>query len=128
MTTPLMPLHITPDAKSLTTSLVRAQERLLARVAVAVDLEAAGARESFVARRADVAVLHARVGLVLRHVVVVPCVVRGENAGGYHWGCDYGWWEVRGQRSLGVDVRLVEGFGRVVWCAWGWDVWTHGVG
>ena len=38
MTTPLMPLHITPDAKSLTTSLVRAQERLLARVAVAVDL------------------------------------------------------------------------------------------
>lgn len=96
MTTPLMPLHITPDAKSLTTSLVRAQERLLARVAVAVDLEAAGARESFVARRADVAVLHARVGLVLGDIVVVPRIVGADHARWHHRGCNYRRWEVRG--------------------------------
>lgn len=57
MTAPLMALHVTPDAKFLSASADGAAEGLLACVAVAVDFEAGGTREGFVAGWADVAVL-----------------------------------------------------------------------
>lgn len=57
MAAPLMPLHIAPDAKLLSAATDGTAEGLLACMAVAVDLEAGRARESLVARWADVAVL-----------------------------------------------------------------------
>lgn len=57
MAPPLVALHVTPHAKLLAASADGTAEGLLARVAVAVDLEAGGAREGFVAGWADVAVL-----------------------------------------------------------------------
>lgn len=64
MTTALMPLHIAPHAERLPAALMRALERLLARVRMAVDLEAGGPGEGFVARWADVALLTLRKGRV----------------------------------------------------------------
>lgn len=57
MAPPFVALHVTPHAKLLAASADGAAEGLLACVAVAVDLEAGGAREGFVAGWADVAVL-----------------------------------------------------------------------
>lgn len=79
MAAPLMPLHIAPDAKLLSAAADGTAEGLLACMAVAVDLEAGGARESFIARWANVAVLRegeagGRGGDV---VVVLPGVGRG---------------------------------------------------
>lgn len=57
MAPPLVPLHVAPHAKLLAASADGTAEGFLARVAVAVDLEAGGTREGFVAGWADVAVL-----------------------------------------------------------------------
>lgn len=53
----LVSLHVAAHAESLTAAVVWALEGLLARVRMAVDLEAGGPGEGFVARRADVALL-----------------------------------------------------------------------
>ena len=64
MTSPFVPLHVTPHAEGLATSLVRAFEGLLAGVAMAVNAQAARPRKCFVACWADVAILRLReVGL-----------------------------------------------------------------
>ena len=57
MTSLLMPLHVTPDTERLPAAGARALERLLARVGVAVDLEARGPAEGLAAGGAEVAVL-----------------------------------------------------------------------
>ena len=57
MTTPLMTLHVTAHRESLSTARMGATEGLLARVAVGVDAQAGGPRESLVAGAADVAVM-----------------------------------------------------------------------
>ena len=73
MTTPLMTLHVAAHRERLSTARVGATEGLLARVAVGVDTQAGGPRESLVAGAADVAVMvllvRGRVGG--REVVVV---------------------------------------------------------
>src|SRR5690606_22102402 len=60
VTPPLMSLHIAPHAKRFAAPGVRALERLLARMRVAVDPQRARPRERLVARLADVAVLTLR--------------------------------------------------------------------
>jgi hypothetical protein len=55
-------LHVAAHAEPLAAALDLALVRLLARVGVGVDLEAAGAGEVLRARRADVAVLRWRKG------------------------------------------------------------------
>lgn len=89
MTTPLMPLHIAPDTKSFGAAHVRALERLLARVRMAVDFETRGPAEGLVARGADVAVLRGREGrgrggadVVVVHLRCFPDVVAGAVGGG----------------------------------------------
>lgn len=57
VTTPLMTLHVTAHRESLSTARMGATEGLLARVAVGVDAQAGGPRESLVAGAADVAVM-----------------------------------------------------------------------
>lgn len=57
VTAPLVPLHVAPDAEGLAAAGVGALERLLARVAVAVNAQGAGSGKGLVARRADVPVL-----------------------------------------------------------------------
>lgn len=52
-----VPLHVAPHAERFTTSLVGAQEWLLASVRVAVDPQTRWSRESFVAHLADVSIL-----------------------------------------------------------------------
>ena len=73
VTTPLMTLHVAAHRERLSTARVGATEGLLARVAVGVDTQAGGPRESLVAGAADVAVMvllvRGRVGG--REVVVV---------------------------------------------------------
>lgn len=73
MTTPLMTLHVAAHRESLSAARMGATEGLLARVAVRVDAQAGGPRESLVAGTADVAVMvllvRSRVGG--REVVVV---------------------------------------------------------
>ena len=61
MTAAFVALHITAHAESLSTSRVRALERLLAGVRMTVDFQARRSRKSLVARLADVAVLGLRV-------------------------------------------------------------------
>lgn len=60
VTPPLMSLHVAPHTKRLAAPGMRALERLLARVRVAVDPQRARPRERLVARLADVAVLTLR--------------------------------------------------------------------
>lgn len=77
VTTPLMPLHVTPHAKSLPTPGTWALERLLSRVRMAVDLQTGWSAESLAARPADVPVLGLRVRGLRRSanvVVVLPRV------------------------------------------------------
>lgn len=62
MASPLMPLHVTPDAESLPTPGMRTLERLFAGVRVAVDLKTARPAERFVARLANVTILSLREG------------------------------------------------------------------
>ena len=72
-----MPLHVAPHAKRLAAPRVRALERLLARMRVAVDPQRARPRERLVARRADVTVLalgERRGGRGRDVVVVLPRV------------------------------------------------------
>lgn len=57
MTAALVTLHVTPDAKSFATAGLSTLVRLLARVTVAVNSQAAGTRERLVTCRANVAVL-----------------------------------------------------------------------
>lgn len=57
MAASFMPLHVTPDTERLPTSRMRTLERLLTRVRMAVDLQAAGSAESLVAGLTDVAIL-----------------------------------------------------------------------
>lgn len=72
MAAPLVALHVAPHAELLAASADRAAEGLLACVAVAVDFEAGGAGEGFVAGWADVAVLReGEAGGGGRDVVVV---------------------------------------------------------
>ena len=78
MTTPLMPFHIASNAKRLTAARLRALVGLLARVAVAVNAQAARAGEGLVAGRTDVAVLRLRKGGLARCadvVVVLPWIL-----------------------------------------------------
>lgn len=56
----LVSLHVAAYAESLAATVVWAPEGLLARVRMAVDLEAGGPGEGFVARWADVALLSLR--------------------------------------------------------------------
>jgi len=75
----LVPLHVTAHAERLAAPAMRALERLLARVAVAMYSQAARPRECFVARLADVAVLGLREGGLRGRrdvVVVLPWVYR----------------------------------------------------
>jgi hypothetical protein len=77
MTSPLMSLHITPDAEGLATPRMRTLEWLLARMAVAVDPQAAGTGKCLVAGLADVSVLRLREARLRRRrdvVVVLPWV------------------------------------------------------
>lgn len=65
MAAPFMTLHVATHAKGLATSRVRALVRLLARVGMAVDPQAAGPAEGLVARRAQILVLALRVDAAL---------------------------------------------------------------
>ena len=56
----LVALHVASDAEGLAAPRVRALERLLARVRVAVNAQRAGSGEGLVARLADVSVLGLR--------------------------------------------------------------------
>lgn len=67
----LMTLHVAAHAKGFAAARVRALVRLLARVRVAVDAQAAGATKGLVARRAEVLVLALRVDAALGRVQVV---------------------------------------------------------
>lgn len=60
MAASLVTLHVASNAKGLAAAGVRALERLLAGVGVAVNSEGAGAGEGFVAGLADVSVLALR--------------------------------------------------------------------
>jgi len=90
-----MSLHVTPNTKRLPTPSMRALERLLARVAMRVNPERAGATERFIARLADITILALRKGGLRRRgdvVVVLPGVGAGGGLEGY--GDRYqGWWE-----------------------------------
>jgi len=91
-----MPLHVTTHAKGLPTALMWALERLLARVAMAVNTEAAGARKGFVAGLADVTILGLREAGLRRGrnvMVVLPRVGAARGLEAYRDG-DYWWWEV----------------------------------
>lgn len=78
-----MPLHVAPHAKRLAAPRLRALERLLARVRVAVDPQRARPRERLATRLADVAVLALRERRRRRRrdvVVVLPWVGAGGRA------------------------------------------------
>ena len=60
MATSLVSLHVAADAEGLAAAGVRALERLLARVAVAVYAQATGARKGLVAGGANVPILRLR--------------------------------------------------------------------
>lgn len=62
MAAPLMALHVTPHRERLPAASVGAPEGLLARVAVRMDAQAGGPRESLVASAADVPVMVLLVG------------------------------------------------------------------
>lgn len=83
MASPLMTLHVTAHRESLPAAGMGAPERLLARVAVGVDAQAGGSRESLVAGAADVAVMVLLVGGGVggREIVVV---LPGGGDGGDH--------------------------------------------
>lgn len=73
----LVALHVAADAEGFATAGVRALERLLARVRVAVDSQRARARERLVARLAHVSVLRLRERRCRRRrdvVVVLPWI------------------------------------------------------
>lgn len=57
MTPSLVPLHVASHTERLPAARVRTFERLLARVRMAVNLQARGSRERFVTRLADIPVL-----------------------------------------------------------------------
>jgi hypothetical protein len=57
MTPSFVSLHVTPHTEGLAAAVVRALERLLACVAVAVDTKTARPRKCFIASLADVAIL-----------------------------------------------------------------------
>ena len=80
MTSPFMPLHITPHTNRLPAALMLTLERLLARVRMRVNLQTRGPGEGFAARGADVAVLGLWVGRLRGGADVV--VVRGGFAAG----------------------------------------------
>lgn len=127
----LVPLHVTVHAKRLAAAAMRALERLLARVAMAVDLEAAGARKRLAARRAQIAVLRrrkrGRAAGRANVVVVFPGVwcgnvrLRGchtlQGSGGQDGDWHDGWrkWRIEWQWSLLVHSSWLVGvLGRVV--------------
>lgn len=74
MASPLVALHVTPDAESLAAASLRALEGLLTSVRVAMDAEAAGTAEGLVTGLADVAVLALGVeaGRGLQIMVMLP--------------------------------------------------------
>jgi hypothetical protein len=75
VTSPLMPFHVATHTERFATSRLRALVRLLARVTVAMDTQAARSRECLVACRADVAILGLRKGRLTggtNVVVVLP--------------------------------------------------------
>jgi len=103
--TPLVSLHVAPDGEGLAATRVRALERLLARVGVAVDPEGAGSREGLVAGLANVPILalRERGGRLGRDVVVVLPRVgarRGSEANRHGHGR-----ELLRKRSLVVETR-----------------------
>jgi hypothetical protein len=108
MAPPLVPLHIAANTKGFSAARVRALERLLAGVRVAVNFQARGSREGFVAGRTDVAFLGLRVSRVRRGsdvVVVLPGVCGGHGGRGVRL-----WREARGQWTLvRVDAVWVTG-------------------
>jgi len=75
--TSFVALHVAADTEGFATARLRALIGLFSRMAVAVDAEAAWAREGLVASRADVAVLRLRKLRLARSadvVVVLPRV------------------------------------------------------
>lgn len=108
MAAPFVTLHVAAHAEGFATTGLRALERLLPGVRVAVDAQAAGAAESLVASRADVAVLSLRVevtGSRVEVVVMRPAdgTRRRSDVNGYIHR-----WERLGKRSLilhAVPVR-----------------------
>jgi hypothetical protein len=101
-----MSLHVAADAEGLAASRVRALERLLSRVRVAVDSEAAGAAEGLVACLADVAILALRERAAMRRVHVVVVVLPRVAADGRgHSRLDSQRWRERlRKRSLVVEA------------------------
>jgi hypothetical protein len=53
----LVPFHVASDAEGFATAAMRAAERLLASMAVSVDLQAGRTAESLVASRAEITIL-----------------------------------------------------------------------
>lgn len=104
MTAALMSLHVAANAKRFAAARVSALERLLARVAMTVDFEAAWARKGLFAGSADVSLLDAGEAGLTRGanvVVVLPWVGCRYGAWCHHWWSGYHLWrEVGGKRSL----------------------------
>jgi hypothetical protein len=102
----LVSFHIAPNAKGLSATGVRAFEWFLASVAVAVDAQAAGSREGFVAGRADVAILRlGKCGLAgsANVMMVLPWISAVLRGSGRDWNIHWRW-KVGRQWSLPVQA------------------------
>lgn len=125
----LVALHVAAYAESFSTASLRALERLLASVGVAVNAQAAGATEGLVARRADVAVLRLRVEMPRGGVKVV--VVRPADGSGRRGNVDrhVDRRERLGQRLLMLHAVRALSLGRLrrCWSPCGWEVAAVGV-
>lgn len=130
MAAALMPLHVAAYAECLSAPGMRALERLLARVTVTVDAQAARSGKGFVASWANVSILRLReVGLargadvvmVLPRVGGVLCRLSGH--GDVHLR-----WEIRRKRPLmvkasgGNDLTLGSVVGSRRHVRWGWRI------
>lgn len=117
MAAPLMALHVTPHRERLPAASVGAPEGLLARVAVRMDAQTGGPRESLVASAADVPVMVLLVGSrVGRREIVV--VLPGRSYGRDHLlvsccGCGCCCWSGRcGSGNGGCSSRRSSHGGR----------------
>ena len=111
MTTPLVPLHVTPDTKRLPTPSMRAPKRLLPRMTMAMDFQTTGAAKGLAARAAHIPILGLRGGKLCRGRrggnIVVMMVVRWWGGIGTIRGC---------RREQGRAVPAVGRCGAAVWC------------
>lgn len=142
VTPSLVSLHVAPDAECFSTAGVRTAERLLARVAVRVDLETRRPAEGFVAGGADIAVdglgkrstrgaRSAGLGRLVEEVVMFPWVRRERLLqlllllGGHG---EHGRWEISRERLLmekaggcgAVGTQWEAGFGMYGCVMEGW--------